>query len=492
VYDVSIKKETYYVNIIIFIIDMNKKIHILLLLVLFLFSKTDANALTYYISKNGADTNSGVQITSPLLTIQRGLNLAKPGDTILLSKGVYNETAKTIVNGTAASKITIDGQNVATVKGLTLKNSHHIIKNLTITGETNQYARLVFFDYNAHFNTITNCVIDANKSLRLYGLEWRPPSATQLPYGNGNVASDNLIINNKIKNVLGITFVSMCGDRNILAKNLIVDGGSADIIRLFGRSNLITGNICSNNVDVAGTGNHPDFVQTFGNNGFGSSGHVIEKNFVHNMPAAQIMQMEANNLPTIGNWVFRNNIFSYIGLQASISVPDLKFYNNIFYKCNYISGGHALSIGPRTYTVGTLYYPAGTTYPNGIVILNNIFLDCGNSRNTVGWYGFTDQNLTNLVADYNYVGKANFAVVDQDPLKRSVGSPTGWATWGKWWEPHGINGGDVNFVNLLESDFRLQSTSKLLNQAKSIFGFNDDFDGNPRPELGWDIGPFQK
>lgn len=471
---------------------MNKKLHILFLTVLFLLSKTDINALTYYVSKNGSDTNSGLSITTPFLTVQRGLNLAKAGDSILLSEGFYNETAKTISNGSLNSKITIDGQNVGILRGLQLRNSHHFIKNVIIKGETNTYSRLVYFDFNAHNNIISNCIIDADKTLRIYGVEWRTPPSTQLPYGSGNVASNNLLINNQIKNVLGITFVSMCGDRNTLANNLIIDGGSADILRLFGRSNLITGNICSNNVDVPGTGNHPDFVQTFGNNGFGSSGHIIEKNFVHNMPAAQIMQMEANNLPTIGNWVFRNNIFSYIGLQGSISVPNLKFYNNIFYKCNYVLGGHALAIGPRTYSVGTAFYPAGTTYPNGISIMNNIFLDCGNTRNTVGWYGFTDQKLTNIVADYNYVAKSNFAMVDQDPLKREVGSPTGWATWGKWWEPHGINGGNVNFVNLSEFNFRLEDTSKLLKQGIRISDFNDDFEFKPRPEIGWDIGPFQK
>lgn len=47
-------------------------------------------AAEFHVSANGKDSNSGSR-TAPLRTIQRGAELAKPGDVITVHQGVYRE-----------------------------------------------------------------------------------------------------------------------------------------------------------------------------------------------------------------------------------------------------------------------------------------------------------------------------------------------------------------------------------------------------------------
>jgi len=418
-----------------------------------------------------------LQVPSQYATVQAAMNAAQPGDIVLLSSGVYAEQVTTVRGGSREQRIVLDGQARATLQQITFRHPYVTVQNLSISGVTQAYSRLVYFDEGGHFGILSNCVLDASSALRVYGVEWRAPRAK--PFGGGESASHCLVISNEVRNVLGTTMMSIMGDSNRVVGNVLRDGGAVDFFRLFGRNNYIGYNVCSNNYLAEGIGNHPDFIQTFGNNGDGSMGHIIEGNWVIRVEGGQITQLEGNLVPEIRDWTFQNNVFVDIALQASCTIPEVKYYNNVFFRCNKTNKGHALTFGARYYAT-TYSGQSGTNYAHGCRVVNNIFLDCGDERNTVGWYGF-DQNLTNVVADYNYVAKAGFAPVDQDRLQRPVGSPGGWATWGGWWEPHGINGGDPQFINLGGLNFRLRADSPLIGRALAMAGVMVDMDGKARP-----------
>lgn len=53
-------------------------------------SCTDSGSGEIYVSKQGSDSNSGTQ-TSPLLTISKAAEIAKPGDSIIIREGTYRE-----------------------------------------------------------------------------------------------------------------------------------------------------------------------------------------------------------------------------------------------------------------------------------------------------------------------------------------------------------------------------------------------------------------
>ncbi|MEI7423888.1 MAG: hypothetical protein WCK18_17430 [Prolixibacteraceae bacterium] len=74
------------------------------LLFCILLSSEIVVAKTFYIAKDGRDDNSGL-ITNPFLTIQKGANLAQPGDTIFVSEGIYRERVSPPRGGTENAPI---------------------------------------------------------------------------------------------------------------------------------------------------------------------------------------------------------------------------------------------------------------------------------------------------------------------------------------------------------------------------------------------------
>jgi hypothetical protein len=303
-------------------------------------------------------------------TVQAAVNAAQPGDIVLLSPGVYPEMVATVRGGSAERRIVLDGQGRATLQQFTFRHPYITVQNVYLTGVTQWYSRLVYFDHGAHWSVLSNCVVDAGAALRVYGIEWRAPRTK--PFGEGEAASYCLIISNEVRNVLGITMLSIMGDSNRVVGNFIRDGGAVDFFRLFGRNNYIGYNVCSNDYLAEGIGNHPDFIQTFGNNGDGSMGHVIEGNWVTRIEGGQLTQLEGNLVPEIRDWTFRNNVFVDIALQASCTIPEVKYYNNVFFRCNKTNKGHALYFGTRYYAT-TYSGQSGTNYAHGCQVINNIF-----------------------------------------------------------------------------------------------------------------------
>jgi hypothetical protein len=87
----------------------------------------------------------GTSIKAPLRTIQKAVNVAKPGDTILVRGGTYRETVSTSRSGTSTARITIRNyQNeVVTVSGL-----NPIVGNWTAVGNEVYRAPM---PWNYHF-----------------------------------------------------------------------------------------------------------------------------------------------------------------------------------------------------------------------------------------------------------------------------------------------------------------------------------------------------
>jgi len=444
---------------------------------------SEATAVTYYVSKTGVDSNPGTE-NQPFLTVQAALDVAQPGDRVLLAAGVYPEVVKTVRNGSPAAPIVLDGQGVGTVQRIIVSFACQRFQNLTISGATNAYASLIWLRRNGHSTIVSNCVLNAQYARNVGGLTWETPSTT--PFGS-DAASNCLVISNRITGILGTTAISIAGDNNQFKANYVHDLGQADFLRLWGRDNIISGNTFTNIYTVDGIGNHIDFVQTFGNNGFGSWGHIIENNRVISIQGGQLSQLEGNVVPEIGNWTFRNNIFAHIDLQASCSIPEIKYYNNLFYMCNTVNGSHPLLFGSRAYTDPARDRTIGTNYAHSAQVINNVFLDCGDGRTTRGWYS-AGTELTNCVADYNFVAKNGFGRVSSGT--GALGE-VGYDSM-KFFEHHGINGGDPRFFNVAGLDFRLMTRSFLINSGTSVPGLSEDVIGTARPQgREVDIGPFE-
>lgn len=462
-----------------------------LISIVLLLSALSAFGASRYVATNGNDSGAGT-IGEPWRTVQRGLTGTLSGDLLLIGPGNYPEFVSTVRAGTNGQRVTIDGQGAATVKRFYMSAGHSntTLQNLTISGETNWYSRMLYIDHRTHFSVISNCDVNLAGAAKVTGVYWRP--GTVIPFSE-DTGSDILFISNRVRNSTGYILMSVQGNRNIIQGNFLSDAPQGDFFNIWGRSNRIVGNICSNLPYAVGLGNHPDFIQTFGNNGVGSTGHIIERNLVCGVEGGQLSQLSAALMPEIGDWTFRNNIFWRIQLQGSCTIPNIRYYNNLFIQCDF-AYGHALTFGYRFYNVaGTPNGGIGTDYADGSQVLNNIFLDCGDSSISRGWYSFTGQTnraLTNIAANFNYVAKANYQPVKVDTLERNVGDPGGWNSFA-WWEDNGINGnGTAVFEDYLAGNFLLTTNSPVLNAGTNLSGlFTNDYFGNPR--TGWNIGPFE-
>jgi len=108
------------------------------LLALLLPSESGARGrATYYVGPDGRDSNGGRSPGSPLATIQRAVDLARPGDTIELAPGVYMQDVVSRRDGDAGAPITIHGPPGAILKGggkSRVFEIHH--DNITLDGFT--------------------------------------------------------------------------------------------------------------------------------------------------------------------------------------------------------------------------------------------------------------------------------------------------------------------------------------------------------------------
>lgn len=558
------------------------------LILLFLISITQATVFT---------------VPGDYSNINDALVVAQPGDTVNVS-GIHNYDINTVRSGTSGNLITINGGGTATIRQMNFKHAYNKCIGFSISGRAAEFQASAWFWTNAHYCVLQNCLIDNQNYPDMIGIGWK--LGTGKPFSVANdTASNCQILGNTVTRVTITAMLSMCGDDNLVEGNSFIDGEEIDFVRIVGRRNIIRGNIFRDNHLHPTLSNHPDFIQCFGNDGYGSRDHIIEGNLIDGIEGGQVTQLEANLCPDIEDWTFQNNIFMNISNGASCTVAGIKYYNNLFYKINYGLGSQPLSFGTRYYaqnrvdpsnalysTLGDVdsgeiineaqYYvymsttiPSGTlvngteyvvdgsssgyityngvqykrreiftanatttytitgsmsVYKNGTVtyngvtynhntyfigstdpnftinqydplvrvelpnkangarVIGNVFIECGDSRQTVGWYGIAT-DLTDVQADYNYVGKTGWGSVTVDAAHRSVGSAGG---WGYWWEDHGINGGDPGFVNFANLDFRLSSTSILKNAGVAIAGLTKDKLNVTRPQgVANDIGPYE-
>jgi hypothetical protein len=68
-----------------------------------------AHATNIYVSPTGSDANSGNSRNTPMATINQALQLAQPGDKVVLLSGVYLQDVATVRSGTEAAPIQIVG-----------------------------------------------------------------------------------------------------------------------------------------------------------------------------------------------------------------------------------------------------------------------------------------------------------------------------------------------------------------------------------------------
>lgn len=88
----------------------------LVILAVLIFWTCHVSAATYSVATTGRDTNAGTS-TAPFRTLQRALDVARPGDTIRVLAGTYRGRSKAAASGTSSARIIIEGLPGAILDG---------------------------------------------------------------------------------------------------------------------------------------------------------------------------------------------------------------------------------------------------------------------------------------------------------------------------------------------------------------------------------------
>ena len=375
----------------------------LIALVPLLAGLTVLHAATYYISPTGDDNNPGTS-SQPWATYPQAVRVARAGDTVLVQAGIYSRSDNTnffeqgtlvfTASGTSNALITFRAIGPVTNRvPFEVRAPYYYFDGFTWDGIYAIYVRGPIPGGSmpgpgSGYVTMTNCTVQNTMGQSGFGQD-PPLSSNKIPEtAPGHCTIINCTFNRMTN---AASCVNLQGVGNLVQGCIFANGVSQDAINLWGSNNVIRLNTFTNMSEVEGFGNHPDILQTFGDNGFWCVDMLFERNYVVNCPI-QLMQFEQGPVLTNTNlWgiELRNNVFEDSNMQCSLDVANVRFYNNTFRRCGSLDKTPIINF--------TFYDPGWSGFrgaPCGGKVINNAFIDC-NTAYSAAPSGPNAGNLTN-------------------------------------------------------------------------------------------------
>jgi hypothetical protein len=327
-----------------------------------------ASAETYTVnsaSPAAKDSNPGT-LQAPWLTIQRAVNTAKPGDTIIVMPGSYGRTTiKT--SGTAGSLITIKGSSVPSKAHVDMKKIFEPTKPLAFPGDPAKNAVTKGFTViGASFIRIESFEITAVESVA--GVFLKNANSVEIV---GNFLHDI----NSARGAWGGVRSDTHDTNKILVKDNTFFRCQGTTIVTMGKDWLIEGNEASHGTNCnTATGENvggEDAIRFFG------AGHIIRRNYLHDYLDEEQFPGSAPHLDAFQifsiwpetqfayNILVEGNYCSNIGqMFMSSDTAEQKINENkvhhIIFKGNVFARTHAFAV---LLTAGTDY----VTFTNNVV-----------------------------------------------------------------------------------------------------------------------------
>jgi hypothetical protein len=389
-------------------------------------------AATYVVDQaapGAANTNLGTE-EKPFKTVQHAADAAKPGDTIYVMEGAYDERVKVKAGGAEGQFITFRAmpRRSATVSGFDLQASYVRIEGFAITAAKPAVA--VQLD-GSHCEVLDNYVHEMLMGVN--GTYGRPVAGGPRDY---SAVAHNRVAYNKVYHS---EYGFVLGGEDWLVENNEVErlfmyspGRSyddCDYTRFFGkgcvqRYNYYHGTVTSE-IKVA----HVDCIQTFMGTDSMAQDVLIEHNTCFDWGEGAMIESKPN-IGSVRNWKWRHNIYSsklptYRGAWGLdvIQTLDVTIENNTF------AGIPWCGVGLR-----------GKESSNG-QIRNNLFYDI---QQAVLDGSKDDFTAANPVIEYNLAFKTAPLAMDKN-----------------------INDKDPLLVNPEQRDFRLRKGSPAADAGKN-------------------------
>ncbi|MBN1364928.1 MAG: right-handed parallel beta-helix repeat-containing protein [Syntrophaceae bacterium] len=383
----------------------------------------------YYVSPNGSDRNNG-SLRYPWATVQHAATKAKPGDTVLIRGGIYNEgeiwlRADHGHGGTQGKLLTIQAYpgerpifvnasrpliiecDYIRIEGLHLKNG----KSIGVDGNTVQIA---------------------NNSFTGSGYAWAAVDA----------GGTNILLEGNICDIKGNTVGTqghcyyISHSSNMTIRNNVAKGMTGYGIHVF---------------DQRRSQDPPGFERLIKN-------VIIEGNTVSHSQERSGIILAAYDHARIENVIIRNNVLfnnAHSGIYIPGIVSNVKIYNNTWFG----NGETALPIYGTTNDVAN------------VEIKNNIF-DLTKTKSSNAYHVSNEKGNTSLIIQNNLYWPKPLRL-----YKLSDSSPVI---------------GDPHFVKPAEENFHLLPRSAAIDKGIPLSDVSHDKDGIKRPQgTAFDLGAFE-
>lgn len=385
-----------------------------------------AHATTFFVTTAGSDFSPGTQ-SQPFRTIQKAIDTVNPGDNVLVSAGVYNETVNFSRSGSSGARITITASGAVKIAGSVFLAGNYC----TLDGFQCGMSSLsgygpAAFDVSGSNNVLSNCIVDSIPNTG--------------PYGNEATA------------------FNLNGNSNLIYKCTASNINDTDAFRMFGNSNVIDSCIIHDSTNPNyDAGAHADCFQSWGS----MSNCTIQGCMIWNADH-QFGILDTNpggSASTVHDNTFCNNVI--IGSQHFFLLQvNSHVYNNTWYKC-------------ADEVANPVFLGSNSA---GSVFQNNVFFGCGgNGGDDPGQGGFNGP--TDLVTiDHNYFANADFS-----PKNSGIGIGTNATNGG---DPHFLNpaAGDLHIQ---------QGSALIGTGANITPSFPDKDGNARPFSGAWDIGAYQ-
>lgn len=259
---------------------------------------------------NAADTNRGSE-QEPFETIQHAANNAKPGDTIYVMAGRYEEQVKIKTSGTEARPIKFQAmpRRSAIATGFVVEASHICVKGFEITAEKPTTSVQL---QGSYCEVLDNFIHDMMMAVNgTYG----EPSA------DGTIRDYSAVTHNRIayNKVDHCEYGFILGGNDWLVENneisrlfMYAPGNQyddCDYTRFFGKGCIQRFNYYHGTLTSETGRAHVDGIQTFMNNGGMAQDVLFEYNTCFDWGQGAMIE-SAPHIGSVRNWIWRHNIYS--------------------------------------------------------------------------------------------------------------------------------------------------------------------------------------
>jgi len=299
-----------------------------------------ASAATYVVDQaapGAADTNTGTE-EKPLKTVQHAADVVKPGDTVLVMAGKYDERVKVRTSGAEGQPITLRAmpRRSAVVGGFDLQASHIRVEGFEITAQ--EPATAVQLG-GSHCEVLDNYIHDM--MVAVAGTVGKPsPDGKTRDY---SAVAHNRIAYNKVYHsqygfVLGGN--DWLVENNEVSRLFMFTPGNrfddCDYSRFFGKGCVQRYNYYHGTRTSEIKAAHVDAIQTFMNNGGMAQDLLFELNTCFDWGQGAMVESQPY-IGSVRNWTWRHNLYSsnlptYKGAWGLdvIQTPDVTIENNTF------------------------------------------------------------------------------------------------------------------------------------------------------------------